>query len=131
VLWLVDRGERRAVGDVLVARAWEFAVGSAESIPDAELTALPAGAPVRARPFVLRAADGAWWLLDDAKSKPQATSGAGGASGTGGAGGEGGDAASDEGGCSCRAAGSRREAPRGLALALGVAALARRLRRRR
>jgi MYXO-CTERM domain-containing protein len=132
-LWLVDRGERRAVGDVLVARAWEFAVGSAESIPDAELTALPEGAPVRARPFVLRAADGAWWLIDDAKSKPQATSGAGGAAGTGGeggSGGEGGDAGAGEG-CSCRAAGSRSEAPHGLALALALGTVLAVARRRR
>jgi MYXO-CTERM domain-containing protein len=130
-LWLVDRGERRVVSDVLVVRAWEFAAGSAESIPEAELAALPEGAPVRARPFVLRAADGAWWLLDDAKSKPQATSGSGGAGGSGGSGGEGGDAATEEGGCSCRAAGAHEDAPRGiaLALALGLVSIARRRRR--
>ncbi len=64
-VWIVDRGVRRAPVDVRSARAWELSPLVAELLSDADLAAIPEGAPLRARPIVLRGPDGDLWLMDD------------------------------------------------------------------
>ncbi len=101
-LWLVDRGKKRHVGSVQIARAWDFDAASAEPLDASALADLPDGVDLRPRPVVLRSADGQLWLVDDAET-PNLPSGS---SGAGGGGADGGLDADGGAGCSCGVAGT-------------------------
>jgi MYXO-CTERM domain-containing protein len=126
-IWIVDRGVRRAALDVRSARAWDLSPIGAEELTDAELAAIPEGAPLRARPIVLRDPEGDLWLVDDADaSSPQGT-GAGSGDGLSP---DGGGPDGDDGGCDCATPGRERSA-NGAWLLVGLAGLVAARRRRR
>lgn len=124
-LWLIDAGYRRMI-DASAARTWGFAVELAESWTAGELEELPVGAPVTARPIVIRDASGALFLIDDpdpASHPPP--SGAGGSADSAGL-----DDATADAGCGCSLPGAEKPIDGRLALLLGLGALALRSRRR-
>lgn len=122
-IWIVDRGVRRAAVDVRSARAWELSPIGAEVLSDADLAAIPEGAPLRARPIVLRGPEGDLWLVDDGDVTSPQGAGAGDGAGTdGGAAPDG-----DDEGCDCSTPGGARGAQLSyVGLLVGLAALLRR-----
>lgn len=129
-LWIVDGSVRRPAIDVRSARAWDLSAIGAEAMTDAELSAIPEGAPLRARPIVLRGPEGDLWLVDDADVTTPQGAGAG-----DGVGPDGGAPDGDDEGCDCSTPGGsayvsgQAKAPWllfGLALMIGSRARARR-----
>jgi murein DD-endopeptidase MepM/ murein hydrolase activator NlpD len=131
-LWLVDRGVRRPIESEAVARAWDFHPALASELDADALSEIPLGKPVRARPVVLRSAEGELFLVDDAD--PTLGSGGGVGVGGGGEGGQGDGVSSASGSCSCLVAGARGSESAGVfafAGLLGLAGLSRLVGRRR
>lgn len=113
---------KRSLGDAATQIAWEVSPMYTEEVSDAELGALTAASPMRARPFVLRGAGDATFLVDDDVKSGATSTGSGGGGGT---------AAADDGpgsdasGCGCATVGDGVGDGEGPAQgALGVAAIA-------
>ncbi len=96
-VWLIDGLWRRHVPDPTVAAAWEFDLHAVETLPAAELAAMPEGTPVRARPFLVQGTTPEVYLVDDEQTLGGTDSGTGGGGGAGGDGGSGGDWPDDAG----------------------------------
>ncbi|MFO0617029.1 MAG: right-handed parallel beta-helix repeat-containing protein [Polyangiaceae bacterium] len=121
---------KRAFASASALAAWDFAAAFAKEVPDAELSAIPAAAAMRARPFVLRGPDGSLYLVDDDPkvSSPSPS----GATSSGQGGGAADDGADAGGSCGCAVVGASSSGA-GIAVvcaALAGVALARTRRRR-
>lgn len=69
-VWLIDKGFRRHVDDVIAA-AWGFDLAAAELWAPADLQALPEAAPIRPAPVLLKGSGPKIYLLDDPLCDPQ------------------------------------------------------------
>jgi len=96
-VWLIDGPWRRHVPDPVVAAAWEFDLAAAETLPAAEIAAMPEGTPVRARPFLVQGTTPEVYLVDDEQMLGGTDGGTGGGGGSGGEGGASGDGGSGGG----------------------------------
>jgi murein DD-endopeptidase MepM/ murein hydrolase activator NlpD len=65
-VWLLDSGFRRHVPNPDVLVAWEFDGATIETMPAAEIAALPKGPDVRSAPFLVKGAGPEVFLIDDA-----------------------------------------------------------------
>lgn len=76
---------KRAFSDGPSLAAWDVSAAFSAEIDDAELAKIPAAAPMRARPFVLRGPGGVLFLVDDDPKAGSSGSASTGSNGEGGA----------------------------------------------
>ncbi|MDC0667402.1 SpoIID/LytB domain-containing protein [Nannocystis radixulma] len=69
-LWLVDAGFRRRIASAEVAAAWQFDPATAQTIPAADLMAMPQGTDVWPAPYLVQGTGPAIYMLDDPQCPP-------------------------------------------------------------
>lgn len=120
---------KRAFQSPVALLAWDISAPFTAVIDDAALAKIPSAVDVRARPFVLRGAGGALFLVDDDPKVPPTTSGTA-STGSMGAGGAPADDGATDGGCQCDLAADART-ERGVAAIVFVLGLVGGVARRR